>query len=244
MKGLLLRLLGSRPASAPLRLLFRAWLAAVAREEPRRALRRLFLLDDELRRRIDGVAIRLDGGVHAKHRIMRYHDFFVERVRPGERVLDVGCGKGELAHDLVERGGATVTGIDVSRESLEFARSRFASERLELVEADALEWTPPEPFDVVVLSNVLEHVEERVAFLRRLREVTGARRFLLRVPVLERDWAVVLRRELGLPYFSDPGHHTEYSEEQLAGELEAAGLEPAELQARWGELWAAAGPRT
>jgi 2-polyprenyl-3-methyl-5-hydroxy-6-metoxy-1,4-benzoquinol methylase len=60
---------------------------------------------------IDLGAIAYDEGVHAKHRLTRYHDFFVERIRPGERVLDVGCGKGELAHDIAERSGATVVAI-------------------------------------------------------------------------------------------------------------------------------------
>ncbi len=109
----------------------RLWAGAVARRrEPRESLRALLSLQDEIFRRVDVLAIDLDGGVHAKHRIMRYHDFFVERVRAGESVLDVGCGKGELAHDLAERGGANVTGIDINRDALDFARSRFASDRL------------------------------------------------------------------------------------------------------------------
>src|SRR5207248_4488513 len=81
----------------------RLWAGAVARRhEPSDALRALLALHDELFRRIDVLAVELDGGVHAKHRIMRYHDFFVDRVHEGESVLDVGCGKAELAHDLVE----------------------------------------------------------------------------------------------------------------------------------------------
>src|SRR5437660_7964498 len=123
--------------------LVRLWAGALSRRrDPRESLRTLLRLQDELFRRSDLLAIDLDGGVHAKHRIMRYHDFFVERVRAGETVLDVGCGKAELAHDLVERAHAHVTGIDVNQEALAFARDRFHSERLELVEADARTWEP------------------------------------------------------------------------------------------------------
>src|SRR5438309_918155 len=105
--------------------LVRLWAGAVSRRrEPRESLRALLMLQDELFRRSDLLAIDLDGGVHAKHRIMRYHDFFVDRVRAGESVLDVGCGKAELAHDLAERAHARVTGIDVNREALAFARDR------------------------------------------------------------------------------------------------------------------------
>jgi SAM-dependent methyltransferase len=223
--------------------LVRLWAGAIARQRlPRESLHALLELQDEIFRRVDVLAVDLDGGVHAKHRIMRYHDFFVERVRAGERVLDVGCGKGELAHDLAERAGANVTGIDVNRDALDFARSHFASERLELVEADARTWDPGRRFDVVVLSNVLEHIDDRVGLLRRLLDTARAGRILIRVPVLERDWSVGLRRELGVFYFSDPTHATEYDRDQLVGELAEAGLEPVEIQQRWGELWVVAKP--
>jgi len=235
-------LVRSAPADRALGAVFRLWVSALSRAEPRAAARRLLELQDQLAARVDLLAVDLDGGVHAKHRLIGYHDFFVSRVRPGERVLDVGCGKGELAYDLAERAGAAVTGIDRNPEALRFARSRFRSERLELVEADALEWTPPAPFDVVVLSNVLEHVAARPELLRRLVELARPARLLLRVPVLERDWTIGLRRELALPFYSDPTHETEYSREQLAAELASAGLRIAELDERWGELWAVAEP--
>jgi SAM-dependent methyltransferase len=236
-------LLQGRAAELLVGTAFRAWVSAVSRQRPEHALRRLLRIADALLARIDVLAIELDGGVHAKHRIMRYHDFFLDRVGAGERVLDIGCGKGELAYDLATRGGARVTGIDVSTEALEFARDTFRSERLELVEADAFEWVPPEPFDAIVLSNVLEHVADRVGLLRRLVQLGRPDRLLIRVPVLERDWLVGLRRDLGLPYYGDPTHETEYSAEQLDAELQEAGLELAELQQRWGELWAVARPQ-
>jgi 2-polyprenyl-3-methyl-5-hydroxy-6-metoxy-1,4-benzoquinol methylase len=234
--------LQARGAEVLVGALLRAWISAISRQPPERALRRLLRIADALLARVDVLAVELDGGIHAKHRLIRYHDFFVERVRAGERVLDVGCGKGELAYDLATRAGAFVTGIDVNAASLAFARRRFRSERLELVEADAREWIPPEPFDVIVLSNVLEHVDDRVGLLRRLREQASPGRVLIRVPVLERDWLVALRRDLALPYYGDPTHETEYSPEQLEAELRDAGLELAELQQRWGELWAVAAP--
>jgi SAM-dependent methyltransferase len=206
------------------------------------ALRELLGLDAFLRVELDRAAIAAEGGVHPKHRLTAYHDYFVERVNPGERVLDVGCGIGALSHDLAQRGGANVVGIDFDAPMLEQARRLHGHPRLAFVEADALDYRPDEPFDVVVLSNVLEHIAGRVTLLRALRERTGARRFLLRVPVLERDWAVALRRELGLPYYGDATHETEYVPGQLEAELAEAGLRPADVRLRWAELWATAEP--
>jgi SAM-dependent methyltransferase len=222
----------------------RSWLNVTAQgRDQAEALRRLFAVDDLLQGEIDQLAIRRDGGVHPKHRLTRYHDFFVERVERGERVLDVGCGKGELAHDLAERGGASVVGIDVLPEKIAFARERFAHPRVEYVEADVYGFESGKPFDAVVLSNVLEHLAEREALLRRIVTVARPARLLIRVPAFDRHWHVPLRRELGVPYFSDPTHETEYVAETLRAELEGAGLELASLETRWGELWAEARPR-
>ena len=205
--------------------------------------RRLYRLDDLLQGRIDLLAIELDGGVHAKHRIMGYHDFFVQRIHPGERVLDVGCGKGELAHGVAERSQAQVIAIDASPWMLAFARKRFSHPNVTFVQADAASYTPDEPVDVAILSNVLEHIEPRTELLRSLRERAGARRLLIRVPALQRDWTVPLRQEVGLPHFSDPEHKLEYDPQLLRDELAEAGWDMGEPKLNWGEIWVEASAR-
>ena len=52
----------------------------------RSAMRVLLRADDFLTKCINRLAIEYDGGVHVKHRLMKYHDFFVERISPGERL--------------------------------------------------------------------------------------------------------------------------------------------------------------
>jgi SAM-dependent methyltransferase len=244
MKSRLLRLADPVVQSAPVRwlvfTLVKLWASSASRRPPADGIRELLVLDDHLQRRVDLLAIDLDGGIHAKHRLTGYHEFFVDRVGAGDRVLDVGCGKGELAYDLAVRTHARVTGLDFEPVKLEFARARFEAPGLEFVEGDALDWDPSQPYDVVVLSNVLEHIAPRVDLLRRLHDRTGARRFLIRVPSIERDWLVALKREVGLDAYGDPTHETEYTVDQLHAELGAAGLRVADLVQRWGELWAEA----
>jgi SAM-dependent methyltransferase len=218
--------------------LFRLWLAAIrAQRDHGIAMRQLLELYQDAYVGVDLGAIDYDGGVHAKHRLMRYHDFFVERVGPGERVLDVGCGKGELAYDLADRAGAEVVAVDYSPWALEFARQHFRHPRIAYVQADAAAYVPDRDVDVAVLSNVLEHIDSRTELLRSLREGAGARRLLLRVPVRDRDWTVPLRRELGLPHFSDREHKLEYDPDLLRRELAAAGWTMGDPQLLWGEIW-------
>ena len=224
--------------------LFRFWLSVVAANpDPRRSVRELLRTYDDVYRALDRAAISYDGGVHVKHRLTAYHDFFVDRVRPGERVLDVGCGKGELAHDLVVRGETTVVGIDNDPSHLSFARERFAHERLEFREGDVLSELPGGHFDVVVLSNVLEHLDSRVDVLRRITTSATPLRLLIRVPVYARDWTVPLKAEVGLRSYWDDDHEIEYDPDGFRAELSGAGLEVTELVLRWGEIWAVAEPR-
>jgi 2-polyprenyl-6-hydroxyphenyl methylase / 3-demethylubiquinone-9 3-methyltransferase len=90
------------------------------------------------------------------------------------RALDVGCGGGFLLEHLAERGYAGV-GIDLSPASVE-----IANRRLEAIGADALRaevgsaYEPPEgPFDLIALTDVLEHLEDPRACLRALRAPDG-----------------------------------------------------------------------
>jgi 2-polyprenyl-3-methyl-5-hydroxy-6-metoxy-1,4-benzoquinol methylase len=216
--------------------------AAVVRAlPPATLLRWLCRLDNALYRATSLAAIRYDGGLHPKHRLTGYHDFFVAHVRPGERVLDVGCGVGALAADLARARGALVTGVDLDRRAVAEARRAHRDPRLTFLEADARA-LPAGRFDVVILSNVLEHLDDRVAFLREVVARAAPGRVLIRVPCFERDWRVPLKQELGVEYRLDPTHRLEYSVERLETEVGDAGLAVQERQVRWGEIWAVCVP--
>jgi 2-polyprenyl-6-hydroxyphenyl methylase/3-demethylubiquinone-9 3-methyltransferase len=91
---------------------------------------------------------------------------------PAGRVLDVGCGTGFLLERLAERGCSGV-GIDLSPDSVALAAERLraigADDRLEARVGSAYE--PPEgPYNLIALTDVLEHLEEPRACLRALRE--------------------------------------------------------------------------
>ena len=125
------------------RRVFRLWLGAIAGKEPKRAMRALLHLDDDLAGPLDQVAMRYEGdGTHVKHRLMQYHDFFVERLKPGERVLDIGCGYGAVAWSMVTRAHAVVRGIDLDAENISKAQKLFQHPNLTFVRADALKGLP------------------------------------------------------------------------------------------------------
>ncbi len=223
--------------------IFRKVIIAVIRQRVMRSpdskgLGFLLKLDNDLYSLQGECAVRYGKGVHPKHRLIRYHDFFVSRLRAGERVLDLGCGNGELAWDMAERGGVHVVAVDLDEEKISAAKMRRAHSCIQYIHGDVLEGIPEGNYDVAVLSNFLEHIESRVAFLEMLQQTTGAKRYLIRVPLYERDWRVPLKAELGVDYRLDPTHQIEYTQKESLQELEAAGLKVVEMEILWGEMWA------
>ena len=204
---------------------------------PDRALKLLFSLDAMLYGIQGQQAIAYEGGIHTKHRHMKYHDFFTERINAADRVLDIGCGNGAVAYDVAQIAGRVV-GIDFNADNIAAARQAYQHPHLEFQLGDALEVLPDEIFSVVILSNVLEHLPGRPAFLRRLQENLQPERILIRVPLFERDWRVPLKKELGVEWRLDGTHEIEYTLETFAKEMAEAGLKTDHLEVRWGEIWA------
>jgi len=212
--------------------------SAAADRDPRAALRELLQMETDLHGLIDETAMAYGGGVHVKHRLMRYHDFFVDRIRAGERVLDIGCGYGAVAHSIAERAAARVVGIDLESANVASAKRMFQHPALTFLEGEAPRDLPPGRFDVVVASNVLEHVDRRREFLTVVQQKAQPARWLIRVPLIDRDWHVPLREELGLFHFCDPTHFVEYTRDTFAAEMRDAGFNVTDEQINWGELWA------
>ena len=207
--------------------------------KPADGLRRLLILKDKLEWVINERAMAYGGNEHPKHRLTRYHKFFIDRINDGERVLDVGCGYGAVARSIArERPRCVVTGIDMNEPRLARALAAANPPNLNFVIGDATREVPPGGWDVVLLSNVLEHVTDRVSFLRGLLIATQAPHILLRVPLFERDWQMPLRREIGVNYFSDDDHKIEHQLNEFHEELASANLLAVETLTLWGEIWA------
>ncbi len=77
--------------------------------------------------------------------------------KPGERILDIGCGTGHLTNDIRQRG-AKVIGLDSSANMVKKAREDYPE--MEFVQADASAFTFKEPFDAIFSNAALHWVTD------------------------------------------------------------------------------------
>jgi len=103
----------------------------------------------------------------------RRHDEMFDRVMresaKGKRVLDIGCGMGDLSEQLVENGAAYVLGIDISESLLEHAHRRERPGVMEF-RLQSVEEPIAERFDLIAGSSILHHIEYRDILPRFYKE--------------------------------------------------------------------------
>jgi len=79
--------------------------------------------------------------------------FIQAELRPNSRILEVGCGNGELAASL-QRDRHQVLAIDVSEEAIRETRDRGVAAQC----CDFVEFVPSQPFDAVLFTRSLHHI--------------------------------------------------------------------------------------
>jgi 2-polyprenyl-3-methyl-5-hydroxy-6-metoxy-1,4-benzoquinol methylase len=181
------------------------------------------------------LVVKENNGIHPKHKIQNYYQFFLSNVSSTDKVLDIGCGNGACTNAVAKKVAKAV-GIDISKSNIEIAKERFSNENLEYIVGDATTFDFKENFDVIMLSNVLEHIENRVEFLEKIKKL--APKILIRVPLLTRDWLAVYKKNNGLEYRLDKTHFIEYTEESFRDEMERAGLKIESFYVKFVELYA------
>ncbi len=87
--------------------------------------------------------------------------------QPGERIIDVGCGTGELTRQLADRG-ASVVGIDAAEPMIAKARMQFPD--LDLRVADITTVELPERFDAIFSNAVLHWVTDYDPAIRQMKK--------------------------------------------------------------------------
>ncbi|MGH9076451.1 MAG: class I SAM-dependent methyltransferase [Acidimicrobiales bacterium] len=158
-------------------------------------------------------------------------------VRPGDRLLDLGCGGGRHAYEALRRG-AWVTALDSERSEVagvaglmavmtssdELTRRRGGKGAVALGRAGGLPF-PSASFDRVIAAEVLEHIPDDDGAMSELsRVLRPGGTMAVTVP---RWWPERVSWTISDEYHDRPGGHVRiYRRRRLLAGLRACGLEP------------------
>jgi SAM-dependent methyltransferase len=134
--------------------------------------------------------------------------------------LEVGCGSGGYSLEFLKRGCKGV-GIDFSSNAIARASRRLApfieKGRYKLIEEDFSTIKPfDERFDVVIALNVMEHLEDDLTFLKKLKTyLKPGGHIIIAVPQHANKWSIL---------DDAAGHFRRYSKKQLSDLLTNEGF--------------------
>jgi ubiquinone/menaquinone biosynthesis C-methylase UbiE len=163
-------------------------------------------------------------------------------ISSGMRVLDIGCGMGDVTMIAAQLVGSTgqVTSIDLDQASVEAAQRRaaaFGFENTSFSRADIAAYVPPNPFDAIIGRLVLQFVPDPIQIIKRLYGMLRPGGILA---LQEPTWKLLLAYTAHLPLrlsvttvardaFQAGGASTEM-EQQLYQGFVAAGLHAPQLR--------------
>jgi 2-polyprenyl-3-methyl-5-hydroxy-6-metoxy-1,4-benzoquinol methylase len=131
---------------------------------------------------------------------------------PRVRILEIGCGRGDMLAALKDLGFADLTGVDLSPADLEQARQRGVAAELHCMDAATFLSDQRGVFDVIIAKAILEH-QEKAAVLPLLQAMhDGLRpggRVVIEVPNM--DWVMAAHER-----FMDFTHEVGFTRESLA----------------------------
>lgn len=119
-------------------------------------------------------------------------EFFIKRIenlklklnkeKKNMHILDVGCGNGVFLTFPLGEHGYSVTGIDIHKPSIEFANLKNNSANINFLVSRIEELVSREThhkFDVIIFSDILEHIEDPIVLLRSARSLLNENGIIL-----------------------------------------------------------------
>lgn len=186
----------------------------------------------------------LDGEEFERHAEQSVH-FFSRRVpavlrrvlaglSAGARVVDVGCGDGQLVWSLIETGalpaGVTVVGVDLSPVRVK-RFMRLTGQPAILADGEKLEGVTDASVDLCISTMVMEHVPNDASYAATLARIVKPGGWLFLTTVLRKPGAWYFRKAPDGRRVLDPTHVREYSDvASVRQPLEAAGFRVEELK--------------
>ncbi|MFZ5365199.1 MAG: class I SAM-dependent methyltransferase [Patescibacteria group bacterium] len=173
-------------------------------------LKLLFRAQSFIDSRISDACVDYYKGRHPKHFLWTIHyQFVIDNVDTGDRVLDVGTGASLSYTQELAAKAESIDCCDINPELIEKSRRGNKFANVNYIVLDVTQQLPPDSYDVVILSHVLEHLHEPEKVLENLKNIT--RKLIIRLPRYDDHWMYLVKKDLGMFYYKDHDHKNEYT---------------------------------
>jgi SAM-dependent methyltransferase len=157
------------------------------------------------------------------------HHWYLEYLKPNDKVLDVGCANAQhtlsSAHRCSHAVGFDYSLTELKRGNLILQEQSINNVSLLIGNAEGNFPFPAAAFDVVLFLDVVEHLVKRDEALQEIYRVLKPEGIMLiSAPNEHTAWKKRLKKA-GLFHYSDPDHKIEYSQPSLRAEIEQNGFE-------------------
>jgi SAM-dependent methyltransferase len=161
----------------------------------------------------------------------RRRALLLAEAKPGERVLDLGCGAGRFLAALRDAGAEPV-GVEIAEAAVERARQNVPGAEVHLLGPDGTLPLGHGEVDLVWCSEVLEHIPDVAGALLEVRRVLKpGGRLLLTVPYHGRLQAAAVALTRFDSHFDPLGQHVRFfTRTSLARTLDASAFAPVEIR--------------
>lgn len=140
-------------------------------------------------------------------------------------LLDVGCGVGNFLA-AAEKKGYRVRGIDFDRDTVAVARDFFGVRNVSTQSLEEI-IKEGEKYDIVTFFEVLEHMDDPVGFITKIKSVLKDRGYIALSLPYRNSWDVFKKGD------KPPRHFTRWNKEAMRNFLETQGFEVIRIHPFW-----------
>lgn len=175
-----------------------------------------------------------------KHPLRIYSlEFIQKQISPSDNVLDLGCNLGEISNKIAEFSNRVV-GVDYDNNLITIAKTKFNKPNLNFICTDAFSYLEKttEKFDVIILSHILEHIENPELFLKKCIPYT--KKIFIELPDYDKTYLnyyrAVINNELN---YTDEDHIWEFDRAELFSLLNVVDLKVIDCEFKFGviKIW-------
>jgi SAM-dependent methyltransferase len=160
-------------------------------------------------------------------------------IKEDQSVLDLGCLEGDMSVYLADKA-RLVVGVDYNQKAISLAKTRYKKDNLTFICADAYDYlnNTDIKFDILIMSHILEHLDDPVAFLKKYSPFF--KYVYIELPDFDYSFLNQYRKDLNLKLiYTDDDHVVEFSREELKTVIEQSGLQIISAEYRYGiqKVW-------